>query len=470
MHFVRLVKHTSYYVFGLAGLGGLALSLSDCNPTGPSQEDCQQAGDEDGNGSADCDDRACDSYPECSDDGATETNCRDGRDDDRDGARDCEDVDCEDDDACIPPPDCGDGTVDNDEECDDGNNTSGDGCSAACTNEGTPAAECGDGTVDEGEECDDGNNMNGDGCSTTCIIDDAPTEECGDETVDTGEECDDGNNMSGDGCSATCSNETVENAEICDDEEDNDGDDDIDCDDADCEADSACEVTDPCENVTCDMAPLAACDGDTLTSYASSGTCTDGTCNYDATTTDCADTGMTCSTVDEVDQCVGKMIFLTASPTNANLSGVAGADALCSAEAPNDSAYKALIVDGVARVACTSADCGDSGSDEQVDWVLAPSTLYQRLDGTVIGTTNDVGIFPHESMLQASIAGGNVYYTGLSEDWTTSPDTCDGWTVTDASTYAMMGAGDLSEVKWAIAGSSQSCANPAGAFLACVEQ
>jgi len=29
---------------------------------------------------------------------------------------------------------------------------------------------CGDGTIDEGEQCDDGNNENGDGCSTTCEL------------------------------------------------------------------------------------------------------------------------------------------------------------------------------------------------------------------------------------------------------------------------------------------------------------
>lgn len=34
---------------------------------------------------------------------------------------------------------------------------------------------CGDGTVDTGEECDDGNNTNGDGCSSSCNIETTPT-------------------------------------------------------------------------------------------------------------------------------------------------------------------------------------------------------------------------------------------------------------------------------------------------------
>ncbi|MBU4204390.1 MAG: hypothetical protein KKD59_10655, partial [Acidobacteria bacterium] len=43
-------------------------------------------------------------------------------------------------------PYCGDGTVDPGEACDDGNNTSGDGCSASCKNEGC-VGYCGGGKV-----------------------------------------------------------------------------------------------------------------------------------------------------------------------------------------------------------------------------------------------------------------------------------------------------------------------------------
>lgn len=69
-----------------------------------------------------------------------------------------------------PPPACGDGTVDAGEQCDDGNTTDGDGCSANCTTElpPPPPPPCGNGVVDEGEQCDDGNTVSGDGCSATC--------------------------------------------------------------------------------------------------------------------------------------------------------------------------------------------------------------------------------------------------------------------------------------------------------------
>jgi cysteine-rich repeat protein len=94
---------------------------------------------------------------------------------------------------------CGDGHVDPGEECDDGNLSGGDGCSADCQLE-----VCGNGIVEGAEECDDGNNMNGDGCTKYCTL-----EACGNAVLDSGEECDDGNTMDGDGCDSNCMIEEV---------------------------------------------------------------------------------------------------------------------------------------------------------------------------------------------------------------------------------------------------------------------
>ena len=102
------------------------------------------------------------------------------------------------------PPCCGDGHVDDGEQCDDGNTTDGDGCSSDCKNEDTPPACCGDGRVDPGEQCDDGNTTDGDGCSSDCQNEDTPPACCGDERLDAGEQCDDGNTIDGDGCSSSC--------------------------------------------------------------------------------------------------------------------------------------------------------------------------------------------------------------------------------------------------------------------------
>jgi len=93
-------------------------------------------------------------------------------------------------------PFCGDGNLDDQEQCDDGNNNNGDGCSSACEVE---QQQCGDGNLDQGEQCDDGNLDNNDGCSNECI-----TEFCGDGVQQNNEQCDDGNNLNGDGCSSQC--------------------------------------------------------------------------------------------------------------------------------------------------------------------------------------------------------------------------------------------------------------------------
>jgi len=147
--------------------------------------------------------------------------------------------------------DCGNGSLDPGEECDDGNGVSGDGCEPDCRwtcevdldcddadvcngvetcevaghvcrpgtaamdgtecvqTSGDPgvcrsgfcaAASCGNGTVDRGEECDDGNTDDTDDCLTTCR-----SASCGDRFVRAGhEQCDDGNATSGDGCDPDC--------------------------------------------------------------------------------------------------------------------------------------------------------------------------------------------------------------------------------------------------------------------------
>jgi cysteine-rich repeat protein len=66
------------------------------------------------------------------------------------------------------PPVCGNGTVEPGEQCDDGNTTSGDGCSATCTVETLPP-DCDDWFL--GEECNDDDAATRDRCSTACRLD-----------------------------------------------------------------------------------------------------------------------------------------------------------------------------------------------------------------------------------------------------------------------------------------------------------
>jgi cysteine-rich repeat protein len=112
----------------------------------------------------------------------------------------CDDGNAVDTDACPStciPASCGDGFVlAGMEACDDGNALDDDACVGTCV-----AASCGDGLVYAGMEgCDDGNAEDTDDCLPTCV-----PASCGDGAVHAGlEQCDDGNGVGNDGCSATC--------------------------------------------------------------------------------------------------------------------------------------------------------------------------------------------------------------------------------------------------------------------------
>lgn len=135
---------------------------------------------------------------------------------------------------------CGDGLVQGTEQCDDGNQENGDGCTAACENERSappvskPAPKpkpkpappsppvCGNGKIEAGEICDDGNTLSGDGCSAVCDKEAI----CGNSIIEDNEQCDDGNILTGDGCNEicrieeeiteTCGNGTLDVGEMCD--------------------------------------------------------------------------------------------------------------------------------------------------------------------------------------------------------------------------------------------------------------
>ncbi len=149
--------------------------------------------------------------------------CDDGNQSNGDG---CSST-CQDEDSLPPPPvpvsGCGNGIIETSEKCDDGNTFNGDGCSSLCKLE-KPLEYCGDGKVGYRESCDDGNQVNGDGCSNRCSIEIIGY--CGDGDLNLGETCDDGNQESGDGCSLTCfiepsdlycGDEIISSGEFCDD-------------------------------------------------------------------------------------------------------------------------------------------------------------------------------------------------------------------------------------------------------------
>lgn len=116
---------------------------------------------------------------------------------------------------------CGNGSLGDGEDCDDGNNNSNDGCSSACLHTGSKASiasVCGNAVLEPGETCEK-NSINDPtfpaGCDAqmclhtgTGLCDNDPATPnvncCSNSTIDAGEDCDDGNKDAGDGCSLTC--------------------------------------------------------------------------------------------------------------------------------------------------------------------------------------------------------------------------------------------------------------------------
>jgi hypothetical protein len=126
-----------------------------------------------------------------------------------------------------------------------------------------------------------------------------------------------------------------------------------------------------------------------------------------------------------------KKIFATTLTGNGNIGGIGAADSLCatSTNNPGDGLYKALLVDGFNRRACSTAHCS-GGLSEQIDWVLSPNTEYRRLsDNAPIAITNSLGLFTFNLINSFDSVPPYWYWTGLSADWT-SAQTCAGWTST----------------------------------------
>jgi len=127
-----------------------------------------------------------------------------------------------------PGENCADGTLDDDEACDDGTPGGEDGCGANClfVEEGficatpgepcRPYSKCGDGVVTFPEQCDDQGSAVP-GCTDTCKLElgfkcaGSPSActatVCGDGATEGTETCEDGNTIPFDGCDAGCNKE-----------------------------------------------------------------------------------------------------------------------------------------------------------------------------------------------------------------------------------------------------------------------
>ncbi|EMS85950.1 PF07588 family protein [Leptospira noguchii str. Cascata] len=189
-------------------------------------------------------------------------------------------------------------------------------------------------------------------------------------------------------------------------------------------------------------------------------------------------------------------IFATSSfgaVHNGNFGGISGADSFCQSHIPSNvpgtGIYKAMIVDGVNRVATT---VGPNSTVGQVNWVFKPNQKYQRAeDGAIVMTTNGSGMFDfaggarlENPFTQVKESG---QWTGLNSDWTTwtsggVPITCSSWNSSVLNLYGLFGSSTSTDSEILKASAStggnftSSCSStrtfygPYNLGLVCVEQ
>ncbi len=191
-----------------------------------------------------------------------------------------DDSECDDGDPCNGEETCGSGGV-----CEDGIALADDtdcienGVEGTCVAGECVPLTCGDGALDEGEECDDANIDETDGCETTCEFSCHEDAECNDDNVCTDDSCSEGGN-----------------GQVCD-FVDND---------APCEDGDECTGPDVCSEGSCTPGPgLCGCDTDAdCEVYEDEDLCngtlvcdtSTGNCNLDpATVVECTPSEVLCS-------------------------------------------------------------------------------------------------------------------------------------------------------------------------------
>ena len=167
----------------------------------------------------------------------------------------------------------------------------------------------------------------------------------------------------------------------------------------------------------------------------------------------------------------GKRTFVTTASMDGNLGGIVGADAKCMADAQaTGGTFKAMVVDGINRTACTSNNCSTGGTSEHVNWIFQPNTYYFRIDNsTCIGKTNSNGLLttPLLNTYRDAVGTNAAFrlWTGLTSAWKTNAD-CSHWT-------AAAGIGGHSRLdsldSQAVNYSTQNCSD-SGNYILCVEQ
>ena len=153
-------------------------------------------------------------------------------------------------------------------------------------------------------------------------------------------------------------------------------------------------------------------------------------------------------------------------------NGVQKADYVCQNDPGRpDTAkvWKALVVDGTNRVACTNANC-TGGTAGRVDWILKPNTAYFRPDNvTLIMNTVANAVFAFGFL--TNVINNTVAYsawTGLNTNWTTGTTHCTNWSIGTNAVQGIYGTSSLNDGQSINAGTPVNCDTLNNLY--CVEQ
>ena len=168
-----------------------------------------------------------------------------------------------------------------------------------------------------------------------------------------------------------------------------------------------------------------------------------------------------------IEKCAPCTIFVTSTNVDGNLGGIAGADSLCMSDPnyPGAGTYKAMLVDGINRVATITQNTGDG----QVDWVLQPNTDYVQADGvTPIMTTDNNGLFVFGTLTNSISTTAKIVWTDMLASWISNTTNCSAWTSNSSTVNGTYG--DSTSLIGAAVGVETLSCDTATMALYCVQQ
>jgi|JI9StandDraft_1071089.scaffolds.fasta_scaffold68453_1 cysteine-rich repeat protein len=359
--------------------------------------------------------------------------------------------------GCMDCLSCGNGVMEGEEECDDGNPSNSDEC-VSCNN-----ARCGDGFRQAGVEvCDDGDGVNSDAytgtahCNSTCT---ANVVYCGDGVCQ--QEFEDIGSCMQDGCMGTCGNGVMEPGEDCD-----EGEESMSCDGI-CSAvmcgdgytnvvaGEECDDANDVDTDACLAGCIAAKCGDGVV-QAGVEECDDG--NQDDT--DTCDT--TCNPI------VRRKVFVTSLSYKGSLGGLSGADGRCQARANAaglSGKFKAWLSDDNADFNDPASRfdtsftgfyelAGDGGAVVAHGWSgLTTPPLAHAIDQDEMGTQKMSAV----TVWTNTTAGGNQI----------SGKDCDSWSDDISLERPTVGLSNKVDTAWTMASADQTC--DTARYLYCFE-